>query len=32
MAERPKRPLSGYMLWLNENRDKIKKENPEFKV
>lgn len=32
MADRPKRPLSGYMIWLNENRDKIKKENPNFKV
>ncbi len=32
MAEKPKRPLSGYMLWLNENREKIKKENPNYKV
>merc|ERR1712156_1026984 len=24
----PKRPMSSYMLWMNENRDKIKKENP----
>ena len=32
MAEKPKRPLSAYMLWLNEARDKIKKENPDFKV
>lgn len=32
MAERPKRPLSAYMLWLNEARAQIKKENPDFKV
>lgn len=32
MAERPKRPLSAYMLWLNEARQGIKKENPDFKV
>lgn len=32
MADKPKRPLSGYMLWLNENREKIKKENPDYKV
>lgn len=32
MAEKPKRPLSAYMLWLNETRVAIKKENPEFKV
>ena len=32
MAERPKRPLSAYMLWLNSARDGIKKENPDFKV
>ncbi|CRK89203.1 CLUMA_CG002963, isoform A [Clunio marinus] len=32
MAEKPKRPLSAYMLWLNEARDKIKRENPDFKV
>ncbi|XP_064613506.1 FACT complex subunit SSRP1-like isoform X2 [Liolophura sinensis] len=25
---RPKRPQSAYFLWLNENREKIKKENP----
>lgn len=32
MTDRPKRPLSAYMLWLNENREKIKKENPGIKV
>lgn len=31
-GERPKRPLSAYMLWLNENRESIKKENPGSKV
>uniref|UniRef100_A0A0K8TRI3 Putative nucleosome-binding factor spn pob3 subunit n=1 Tax=Tabanus bromius TaxID=304241 RepID=A0A0K8TRI3_TABBR len=30
--DRPKRPLSAYMLWLNENREQIKKENPGIKV
>lgn len=30
--ERPKRPLSGYMIWLNENRESIKAENPGIKV
>lgn len=32
MADRPKRPLSAYMLWLNSARGDIKKENPDFKV
>lgn len=32
MTDRPKRPLSAYMLWLNEHREKIKKENPGIKV
>lgn len=32
MAEKPKRPLSAYMLWLNEHREEIKKENPGIKV
>jgi high mobility group protein B2 len=32
MADRPKRPLSAYMLWLNSAREGIKKENPDFKV
>lgn len=32
MAERPKRPLSAYMLWLNETREEIKKERPGIKV
>jgi high mobility group protein B2 len=30
--EKPKRPLSAYMLWLNSARESIKKENPDFKV
>ena len=24
----PKRPQSAYFLWLNENRDRIREENP----
>ena len=32
MTERPKRPLSAYMLWLNETRESIKKEAPGMKV
>jgi len=32
MAERPKRPLSAYMIWLNETRESIKKEHPGIKV
>uniref|UniRef100_A0AAG5DM10 HMG box domain-containing protein n=1 Tax=Anopheles atroparvus TaxID=41427 RepID=A0AAG5DM10_ANOAO len=32
MAEKPKRPLSAYMLWLNSAREQIKKENPGIKV
>ncbi|RDD41116.1 FACT complex subunit SSRP1 [Trichoplax sp. H2] len=28
----PKRPLSGYMLWLQKQRDRIKNENPSFTV
>jgi high mobility group protein B2 len=32
MAEKPKRPLSAYMIWLNSARDSIKKDNPDFKV
>lgn len=32
MNERPKRPLSAYMLWLNETRESIKKEAPGMKV
>ena len=32
MADKPKRPLSAYMLWLNSARESIKRENPEFKV
>lgn len=32
MSDKPKRPLSAYMLWLNENREAIKKENPGIKV
>lgn len=32
MADKPKRPLSAYMLWLNSARESIKRENPDFKV
>ncbi|XP_058454556.1 high mobility group protein D-like [Malaya genurostris] len=32
MAEKPKRPLSAYMLWLSSAREQIKKENPGIKV
>lgn len=28
----PKRPMSGYMLWLNGNRERIKSENPGISV
>jgi high mobility group protein B2 len=31
-TERPKRPLSAYMIWLNSARAAIKLENPDFKV
>jgi HMG (high mobility group) box len=30
--EKPKRPLSAYMLWLNHAREGIKKESPGIKV
>ncbi|KAH8401241.1 hypothetical protein KR009_003947 [Drosophila setifemur] len=29
---RPKRPTTAFMLWLNDTREKIKKENPGIKV
>ncbi|XP_037953872.1 high mobility group protein D [Teleopsis dalmanni] len=32
MSDKPKRPLSAYMLWLNSARDQIKRENPGIKV
>lgn len=32
MSEKPKRPLSAYMIWLNDHREQIKKENPGIKV
>lgn len=32
MVDRPKRPLSAYMIWLNDQRESIKKENPGIKV
>lgn len=32
MADRPKRPLSGYMIWLGDHREQIKSENPGIKV
>uniref|UniRef100_G3MKK5 FACT complex subunit SSRP1 n=1 Tax=Amblyomma maculatum TaxID=34609 RepID=G3MKK5_AMBMU len=31
-ANKPKRPPSAYFLWLAENRDKIKKDNPSFSI
>lgn len=31
-TDRPKRPLSAYMIWLNEAREGIKKEFPGIKV
>ncbi|CAO1424902.1 unnamed protein product [Diamesa serratosioi] len=31
-TDRPKRPLSAYMIWLNDARKSIIKENPGFKV
>uniref|UniRef100_A0A131XDI6 FACT complex subunit SSRP1 n=1 Tax=Hyalomma excavatum TaxID=257692 RepID=A0A131XDI6_9ACAR len=31
-ANKPKRPPSAYFLWLAENRDKIKKDNPGFSI
>lgn len=32
MADKPKRPLSAYMIWLNSAREGIKKEHPGIKV
>lgn len=32
MTDKPKRPLSAYMLWLSSAREGIKKENPGIKV
>jgi len=32
MGERPKRPLSSYMLFLNEQREQIKRENQGIKI
>ncbi|XP_064552062.1 high mobility group protein D [Drosophila montana] len=32
MADKPKRPLSAYMLWLNSARESIKRESPGIKV
>ncbi|XP_013098522.2 high mobility group protein D [Stomoxys calcitrans] len=32
MGDKPKRPLSGYMIWLNSVREQIKKDNPGIKV
>ncbi|XP_058455394.1 mobility group protein 1A-like [Malaya genurostris] len=32
MAEKPKRPLSAYMLWLSSAREQIKKDNPGIKM
>lgn len=32
MTDKPKRPLSAYMLWLNSARESIKREHPGIKV
>ncbi|KAI8122608.1 hypothetical protein FF38_13399 [Lucilia cuprina] len=32
MTDKPKRPLSAYMIWLNSAREGIKRENPGIKV
>ncbi|XP_063364421.1 high mobility group protein D-like [Cydia amplana] len=32
MTDKPKRPMSAYMLWLNSARESIKSENPGLKV
>ncbi|KAF9809669.1 hypothetical protein SFRURICE_016440 [Spodoptera frugiperda] len=32
MTDKPKRPMSAYMLWLNSAREQIKSENPGMKV
>uniref|UniRef100_UPI0035A3D661 High mobility group protein D n=1 Tax=Drosophila melanogaster TaxID=7227 RepID=UPI0035A3D661 len=32
MSDKPKRPLSAFMLWLNSARESIKRENPGIKV
>ncbi|KAI5633670.1 HMG (high mobility group) box domain-containing protein [Phthorimaea operculella] len=32
MTDKPKRPMSAYMLWLNSARESIKAENPGLKV
>lgn len=32
MSDKPKRPMSAYMLWLNSARESIKADNPGLKV
>lgn len=32
MTDKPKRPMSAYMLWLNSAREQIKADNPGIKV
>lgn len=32
MAEKPKRPLSSFFVWFNENREAIRRENPDVKI
>ncbi|XP_038220596.1 high mobility group protein D-like isoform X2 [Zerene cesonia] len=32
MSDKPKRPMSAYMLWLNSAREQIKADNPGLKV
>lgn len=32
MSEKPKRPMSAYLMWLNSSRQEIKKDNPGLKM
>lgn len=32
MSDKPKRPMSAYMLWLNSAREQIKADNPGLRV
>lgn len=32
MTDKPKRPMSAYMLWLNSAREQIKADNPGLRV
>lgn len=31
-SNRPKRPTTAFMIWMNENRENIKKDNPNLKI